>query len=440
MHRKAKLGLAFGLAFFGISGCDSTETSNPGLGGEDGHAYLSILGENDLIGEDGDIHALVVRYHDAEGEPLAGVVYFRIQGDAGSTTLSRRSTVTDDDGIATVDLELSGSTSFEFKVIAEAEGARDASWSIALTTVPLDPTGAYRVESRFELPNGPPPADLTGLDILADAVDDPFDPATWLLDAIESNLGAPFGGLLAVARAGGVVDSEMNDILAADSPAFASRMYAANHRVREIASTLGLASELRVDDAAATRYRADHALSGWIYWLDGVRYLYSEDQLDLSLGVTEPVDVLIEKSRKIALNRHAFEIPYGDALWFGIENVVVPSVDPYATTLSAMMTRSVDCDAVGASLADKIGTGGSTLYQMACTGALLSRAEAIRASLIDTEATLIISGDADMIDNDDDRIVDELGDGSWTGLLVFPSDGVDLEGAGQEFSGTRIGD
>ncbi|MBW2277218.1 MAG: hypothetical protein JRF63_06980 [Deltaproteobacteria bacterium] len=437
-------GLALVFALSGAVGCKGGEDPDPGPGPgqEEGteKAFLTIIGDDDLLAEDGDIHALAVLYHDENDEPLAGVVYFRIEGDAGSTALSRNSTFTDDDGIAAVDLAFAGTTDFAFEVVAEAADAPDAKWRAALTTVPLDPTGSYNLVSSFDLPAGPPTQDLVCLSILADAIDDPFDPATWLLDEIEFSLLPPFGGLLAVARSGGFVDAEMNDVLAVESPAFAARMFSANHRASEISHTLGLESRLDIIETLSAGLHAKHTLNGWIFWLDGEPLTYTEAELELTLGVTEELEVAVEKRRGIRLDRHAFEIPYGDALWFGINRVMAPSVDPYATSLASMMTRSVDCGAVGSALADRVGTGGTTIYELACSAALLARADDIQYGLSDRDATLIITGDADMIDTDGDRVVERLEDGNWTGLLVFPSDSVDLSGSGQGFAGSRAAD
>jgi hypothetical protein len=94
---------------------------------------------------------------------------------------------------------------------------------------------------------------------------------------------------------------------------------------------------------------------------------------------------------------------------------VVPSVEPTAQDLPAALAALVDCDAIGAVVADRVGIGTPTLYRTACRTAMTAMASELDARIAAIgELSLTVAGAADAIDLDNDGTIDELHDGGWT--------------------------
>jgi hypothetical protein len=76
-------------------------------------ARLEVVGSSSRIVNEGATEIVEIRYVDANGAPIDGVVEFAIEGDAAGATLSGTASPTDADGIARVHVRAGTSTDFD---------------------------------------------------------------------------------------------------------------------------------------------------------------------------------------------------------------------------------------------------------------------------------------------------------------------------------------
>ena len=100
---------------------------------------------------------------------------------------------------------------------------------------------------------------------------------------------------------------------------------------------------------------------------------------------------------------------------------VIPAIDPNAHSLQDLLADTIDCQAVGQSIADALDIGGATFFASACTGGMGVVADQIYGQLLDDDTllSLDISGDARATDVDGDYKIDRLSSGTWTGTMTL---------------------
>jgi hypothetical protein len=417
--------------------------SSVGCGDDDEgrtQAFLTIVGEDDLFGDPGNLTVLTVRYHDGQNRPLAGTVGFYFAGDAMGSTLSRSQVVTDSNGRALVELRYSEDGDAAFQVIAEAQAAAPARWRISVTPRALDVAGTFRIDSTFRLPQGLPPGEADALMTFVEMTNDPQDPATWVLDQVLGQLEDPFDSVVSVAPSGLALDQQLNAFLLENAPDSVTKIRELGDGLDQVIKTLNLVSQLDVggNDIDQGSLVGRHRLTGAVFTVDGAIHEYTADQMalgamtEVSLGVSRP------STRQLALSQHTLHVPYGRMLVHALDNVVVPSVDPTAGSTAVVLAKAFDCEALGGKIAEEVGFGASTVYENACVAGLDLAMGQLEQELLQIEADLTIMGTADLIDGNDDHRVEKLNGGQWEGNLQFSSGVVALPRPEQRFTGTRL--
>jgi hypothetical protein len=432
-------GLTLALSIAGI-GCGSDAGDGNGSSGE--KAYLTIVGDDNLFAESGERTTLVVRYHDVSGRPLAGAVAFRIDGAAGGAELSATSAVTDGEGHARVDLDYGDDGDVAFRVIADAANADEVMWRASVLAPPLRVNGRYYLESLFVLADGLPPGQHSGLQTFLDMTDDLYDPATWILDQVEGSIGEPWKTALQVARVGLDLDRELYDLIIENSPALVVGLVETGGKLAQLVENLGLASLLEVggDDIETGALSVHHQVTGALYLLDGDRYDYSAAQMGLTFENVGPTGAALQSGkRELGIDRHRLELPYGEILLFGLDKVVAPSVDPFASSFAHLLANLIDCTAIGKAIADELPIGSASVYKAACEAGVAAGVSSITADIADMQAELFIKGAADLVDGNKDNKVERLANGEWEGELVFDAGPVVLQRPDHRFVGTRLG-
>ncbi len=423
------------------SGCGDSDSHADGdaggSGAEPGTASLTIVGDANVFLDAGSAHQLSVRYHSGDGGPLAGEVSFELVGAAGGATLGAASAVTGADGVATVQLAAGDMQEAAFRVRASAAEAAEVEWTVAVTVpVPLSVVGTYEVASELDLVSGIPGAAGDVINGFLEMTDDPYDPATWLLDVTQSQINnRAIEQLLRAARP--ALDAILNEVLLSVAPDAIAHLVALGDDLGQVARRFGTDSALTiaaVDDGLT----ASHAITGAHFELDGVMHRYAASELGMGEVSSEGIGCMLEEEARVHLDDHSLSLSYGALLLAALEDVIIPRIDDRASDLPSLLASLINCQQVGQAIADQLGIGSPRLYAGACTLALDAAAATVHERIASLDAAgieLAIAGKAEVLDDDGDRQVDVLRRGSWEGQVRVAGQGAPLEGA--TFHGDR---
>ena len=155
--------------------------------------------------------------------------------------------------------------------------------------------------------------------------------------------------------------------------------------------------------------------------------------------VASNVGVTFDPTGKLAIAEHHMPLSYGKVLRIGLDNVIIPLVDPYAWDLGSLLADTIDCATVGQAISDALGFGGQSTWQSACDAGLQFGANAIYQKIDGIDASALdfdITGLAKGSDTNADHKVDALQLGKWTGNLSYSGTPAPLSTA--TFVGTRM--
>ncbi|HLU64741.1 MAG TPA: hypothetical protein VKZ63_00610 [Kofleriaceae bacterium] len=304
---------------------------------------------------------------------------------------------------------------------------------------PLDATGLYRLDSRFDVVSGMPGAVGEVSNTFIDMTDDPYDPATWVLDRLVAEVDSGFvRGAIEAGRP--VIDGLLLDLMLDHAPQIVSDLIQLGDHFGQVSRRFGTRSTLEIvpDPDGAT---AIHVVSTYRFRIDG-----ADHEFDIAeLGGEPPVVAGIGfgfDGQRITVDEHAVPLRYGGFLALALEDVIVPLIDPSATSLAEMLNNLVDCTAVGAELSHEIGFGSASFYEGLCEIGLDAGARFVIDQLISIDekaaVTLQIAGEARAGDQDGDRRIDRLTGGTWTGVIDYAGSRGDLPAEVNTFTGQRM--
>jgi hypothetical protein len=410
-----------------------------------GNAYLSIVGDQNVFLDEGAQATITVKYHDKDGNPLAGEVGFELTGSAAGAALADTAGVTDAQGLVRV--QVTGGTQAAFQVKATAAYAQPVQWNVAVAPntqqQPLDATGVYQLDSQFDIATGVPGSVGTVLNAFLDMTDDPTDPATWLIDQALTQIDN--GTLKSIVNTfRPALDGFLNDLLLQNSPQFVSTIVDIGDDLGQVARRFGTVTTLEVvkgDGIDGAELRGTHSLDGFKITVDGQTFEYSMAELSLGESKAENLAVTLETENKLVIADHELPVSYGHVILFALNNVIIPQIDPWATNLRELLEGLVDCYEVGYAISDYVGIGSPGTYEAACHAGLGFAAGYIEAKILeidDAATALAIHGEAKPMDTSGDRKVDKLSNGLWEGQLKVGSTGSLLAKPNQKFSGQKM--
>jgi hypothetical protein len=299
------------------------------------------------------------------------------------------------------------------------------------STVPVSPAGTFAVTSTFDvhLPAVAQPA----IAVLTAATDGPDDPTRYLVDRMIATLpdGTPKTIAAAVAP---YVAAYVNARLAELAPRLVAGIGGIATGVSRIATHFGTVETLRVA-ADGTGVRTITAVRFDIGGTSTVVPLAAAGIADVSAAVR----VTLDPAGRFTVSEHAHELPYGTIVRLGIDRAVVPSVEPGAHGLAEALAALLDCDRLGAVVADRVGLGSAALYGGACRAAMTAIASEVdaRIAAIDGAALGIeVAGSATAVDDSGDGAADELRAGRWTGAVYSGADRELIDAA--SFTGAAV--
>ena len=304
---------------------------------------------------------------------------------------------------------------------------------------PLDVTGMYHLDSRFDLVSGMPGQVGDVTNTFLDMTDDPYDPATWVLDQIVAKVNNSFvRGAINSARP--ILDGLLYDAMVQNAPQIVNDLIDLGDHFGQISRRFGTISSLEVS-ADADGSAAVHTVTGYRFDIDNVEYEYDIAELGSEPAVIQGIGFDFAADR-LSVAEHSVPLRYGIFLALALEDVVIPLIDPAAVSLEDLLNRLVNCNNVGYELSVEIGYGSADFYTGLCEIGLNAGADFVLDKLVSideqAQVTLVITGSARGSDSNGDRRIDRLTGGKWTGAIDYAGDRGDLAQDVNTFTGERM--
>lgn len=300
-----------------------------------------------------------------------------------------------------------------------------------------DPTtfllaGTYEVDSTFDLASGVPGRAGEALALIIDLTDDPYDPATWLLDRIDNDTLNQYRSAL---------EPLLFELIQQQAPDLVQDLLALGNKMGDLTREFGTISELEIREAGSG-YEASHQLTGFAFEIDGSPYVVTVAELGASSPAAESVALAYDDRGILTVGDHAVRVPYGGFLALAVDQIVVPALDPFADDLEDLLARAVDCADVGFEIAYELGFGSPSTYEALCETGVTAGAAYLMGELrgIDENApvTLNVAGTAVAVDRDRDTRVDELTRGTWQGAVDYAGTSAELAQDDGAFRAKRL--
>jgi hypothetical protein len=286
-------------------------------------------------------------------------------------------------------------------------------------TRPFDVSGRYTVRSTFDLATNAPGTVGAVVNTLIDATDDPDDPSSWILAQLISQL--PDGTIKnTLDGARQLVAGYLNDRLLQFAPRFVGTIVELSNDFGQVARNFGMIEELDIaGDAVTGEFTATHTVVGAHFKVDNVKRDLAFADYGLDDVVATNVSISLSPTRKLEIGEHRLPISYGKVLRIALDEVVIPLIDPNANDLAELLQNLVNCNAVGTMLANQYTSGvGASTIATACDAGLALGASYIYSKVNDIDRAALdfeISGTAKTVDKNNDRRLDTIQSGTWTG-------------------------
>lgn len=301
---------------------------------------------------------------------------------------------------------------------------------------PTSPVGRYQLQSEFDMASGLPGTVGDIVNGFIDATDGPDDPGRYLCDLAADQLSGTWGTIAhgACSLAGGYINDRLLEI----APDFVDTLIQLGNDFGQIARNFGLQSELTVTEAGAA-FTSNHVTTGVNFKLDGVDHIYAFTAYGLQNVTVANVGITYEQTGRMTIAQHEIPLSYGSVLRIGLDELLVPMLDPTADNLNELFHNQVDCDAVGQAIYDAIGFGSVSTFASACDAGLDAAANLAYSKLADLDNAAVkyqVAGECAATDTNADYKVDTIAHGNWTGMLDVAGQASPLSDA--TFRGSRM--
>lgn len=306
---------------------------------------------------------------------------------------------------------------------------------------PLDASGTYEMRSTFDIATNAPGKVGEVTNAFIDMTDGATDPADWLLDQVIANTSGTFKNLLVQAKP--FVAGYLNDKLLEIAPDFVVTVIQVGNDFGQMARNFGLNETLEVGKNVDA-YNATVTAIGIHFKVDNVEsdIMFA----DHSIANVKAADVAfsLDATGKLEIGEHKLPLAYGKLLRLGLDEVIIPAINPNATNLQTLLADLVNCTAVGKAINDALASqfgygGGASLWTSACNGGLAYGASKLYEKIDSIDASALefgLTGVAKAVDSNNDRMVDRIQTGKWSGTLSYGGTPAPLAAA--TFTGTRM--
>jgi hypothetical protein len=307
---------------------------------------------------------------------------------------------------------------------------------------PMDASGKYQMASTFDIATNAPGKVGEVVNTFIAMTDGAADPAEWLIDQIiAKTTNSTLKNILTTAKP--FVAGYLNDRLLEIAPDFVTTIVQVGNDFGQMAKNFGVNETLDVS-GSGMMYTSTVTALGVHFKVDNV-----ESDINFADHAMMPVSVAnvgltLDATGKLDIGEHKLPLSYGKVLRLGLDEMIIPSIDPTATNLQTLLTDLVDCAAVGQAindaLVDQFGFGGGAgTWQTACTAGLAFGSSAVYGKIDSIDSSALefgLVGTAKAVDSNKDSKVDTIQTGKWTGTLSYAGTPAPLSAA--TFSGTRM--
>jgi hypothetical protein len=409
---------------------------------------LSIVGQNSFTLTPGQQATLKVSYMKNETLLPNKVVTFTPKGDAKDTVFTTFTAVTDNLGVASTTVA-AGQALTSFQVEATAPQANAVTFSVQVVAGPPSTpkiAGVFTVVSNFDVTTqftGTTLGDV--LNVLEEMSNHSDDPGHYIVDIIFDEafkgLDPTVQKILNVFRP--VLYAQVQALLMKYVPTVVTDVKTIAKDLSDLARRFQLTSSL----IAATEQSSDqpmtltHKLEKISWTLNGINKSYA--YADLGLGHPQQnVQLTLTKGTTLAISSHSFPLQFGSFLLAGLNELVIPLVQPGATSFAGLLAGWIDCTEVGKTIDD--GTNnllGATFWKSMCDTALKAAGTYIESQIakinVGTSSLALTAGTCQITDQNNDLYLDTMSSGLWTGTFTLGSNAAPITGAGNNFTGTR---
>jgi hypothetical protein len=290
--------------------------------------------------------------------------------------------------------------------------------------LPMSAEGKFAMQSTFDVATNMPGTAGAVINGFIDATDSPDDPTHWILDQIVAKL--PDGTIKntlqgAIPFAAGYLNDRLLDV----APDFVTTIRDVGNKFGQVARNFGTLETLEV----GANGQATKTVNGVDFKVDNIDLQYMFKDYNMADVTVTGVAVAIDNTGKLTIGDHKVPLSYGKLLRLGLDEVVIPFVDPTAQNLGDVLKHVVNCQKVGQYLYEAIDIGSPSTFQSACDAGLQGGASALYGLLNKVDDSALefgITGIARGIDNNNDRKMDKIQTGAWSGTLAYGGNGAPL--------------
>ncbi|HEU0034273.1 MAG TPA: hypothetical protein VFQ53_26805 [Kofleriaceae bacterium] len=307
----------------------------------------------------------------------------------------------------------------------------------------VDASGKYQVRSQINLAeNAPGKAGDVVRTIIA-ATDEADDPTKWILEQVIDNIGSgTIRNLLNGAKP--FIAGYLNDRLLDIAPDFVTTMVTMGNDFGQAAQSFGLNETIELSKTGGG-YTATRTVLGAHFKIDAAESDYAFADYGTQNVVTSGVSATLEPATgKLTFGDHKVGLPYGAMLRIGLDNAIIPLLDPSASNLLELLQHQVDCYAVGYYVDEAAYNAfgfspGPGTFEAACDVGLQKAADLIYSKIADIDGSALelgVTGVAKALDKNGDKQLDTIQTGKWEGNMSYAGTPATLTDA--TFYGSRM--
>ena len=306
----------------------------------------------------------------------------------------------------------------------------------------LDLTGKYQMQSTFDIATNAPGKVGEVTNTFIAMTDGASDPAEWILEQIiAKTTNSTLKNILTTAKP--FVAGYLNDRLLQIAPDFVTTVVQVGNDFGQMARNFGLNETLEVSGAPGS-YTANVTALGVHFKVDTTEMDIAFADYSMAAVSAAGVGIQLDATGKLDIGEHKLPLSYGKVLRIGLDEVIIPAIDPSATNLQQLLASLVNCQAVGTAINDALVSqfgfgGGAGTWTTACSAGLAFGSSAVYSKIDSIDSSALefgLVGVAKGVDTNSDRMVDRIQTGTWTGTLSYGNTPAPLSAA--TFNGQRM--
>lgn len=405
-------------------------TLPPEPGPGNAQAFLSVVGEKNIVVPMGATVDLTALYVDAEDRPITGaIVQFDIALASNGRVISKRSANVGLNGAAVLSFDV---TDIEdvYSVQASAANASPVGWRIAVERQ-TNIGGIFDVDSELNLTESANGSIGRIVRTLDDLVDDPEDPAQYILHLIAEETDVSI-------IAADLVAPIINDYILSRAPWLIPELSDIIVEVQSVMGRFGVSSTLSISEGSPIA--GNHALDGFFFTIYGRQRVLPFGDMGIAPVQSGLFDVSMLDNGRMILGEHAVQVPYGALVRTLIDTILIPGVDASAHNIEQLLLDLIDCATVGAQVAQYIGYGSANVYGQVCTTGLKAASAYVYHEIADIdcdECGMHVSGEAIAVEDPAQGRISDLVSGTWAGQLELKLSNYTLTPSTATFTATR---